>query len=103
MARKLMFAYRLDCLIDASGGFDHYRTGRDLAILGLPRAANSEERCWWLEWGTVSGVVAGAPFAEPAALSYSRCSDRHSERILLVVRAEATAHADARFGPPPPT
>ena len=24
----------LDCLIDASGGFDDYRTGRDLAILG---------------------------------------------------------------------
>jgi hypothetical protein len=44
-----MFAYRLDCLIAASGGFDHYPTGRDLAILGLPLAANSEERCWWLE------------------------------------------------------
>jgi len=38
MARRSMFAYRLDCLIDASGGFDHYRTGRDLAILGLPLA-----------------------------------------------------------------
>ena len=98
-----MFACLQWCLIDAFGGFDHYPTGRNLAILGVPLAANSEERCWWLEWGTVSGVVAGAPFAEPAALSYSRCSDRHSERILLVVRAEATAHADARFGPPQPT
>ena len=25
-------------VIDASGGFDHYPTGRDLAILGLPLA-----------------------------------------------------------------
>jgi hypothetical protein len=28
----------LDCLIDAFGGFDHYPTGRDLAILGVPSA-----------------------------------------------------------------
>ena len=28
----------LDYLIDASGEFDRYRTGRDLAILGLPLA-----------------------------------------------------------------
>ena len=28
----------LACQIAASGGFDHYRTGRDLAILGLPLA-----------------------------------------------------------------
>jgi hypothetical protein len=33
-----MFAYRLDCQIDVSGGFDRYPTGRDLAILGLPLA-----------------------------------------------------------------
>jgi len=33
-----MFAYRLDCLIAASGEFDHYPPGRDLAILGLPLA-----------------------------------------------------------------
>ena len=33
-----MFDCRLDCLIAASGGFNHYRTGRDLAILGLPLA-----------------------------------------------------------------
>ena len=26
------------CQIDAFGGFDHYRTGRDLAILGPPLA-----------------------------------------------------------------
>jgi len=67
-----MFACLQWCLIAASGVFDHYPTGRDLAILGLPLAANSEERCWWLEWGTVSGLMVGAPFAEPAALSYSR-------------------------------
>jgi hypothetical protein len=97
-----MFAYRLACLIAASGGFDHYRRGRDLAILGLPLAANSEERCWWLEWGTVSGLMVGAPFAAPAALSYSRVATGIA-RILPVVRAEATAHADARFGPPPLT
>ena len=90
----------LDCLIDAAARFDHYRTGRDLATLGLPRAANSEERCWWLEWGTVSGVVVGAPFAVTA--SYSRVATGIA-RILPVVRVEATAHADARFGPPPPT
>jgi len=33
-----MLDCRLDCLIAASGEFDHYRTGRDLAILGLPLA-----------------------------------------------------------------
>jgi len=33
-----MFACLQWCQIDASGGFDHYRTGRDLAILGLPLA-----------------------------------------------------------------
>jgi len=30
MVRRSM----LDCLIGATGGFDHYRTGRDLVILG---------------------------------------------------------------------
>ena len=33
-----MFACLLDLLTAASGGFDHYRTGRDLAILALPLA-----------------------------------------------------------------
>ena len=32
-----------DCLIDASGGFDHYPTGRDLVILGLPLAVKLRE------------------------------------------------------------
>ena len=34
MVRRSMLNCRLDCLIGASGGFDHYRTGRDLAIPG---------------------------------------------------------------------
>jgi len=33
-----MFACLQWCLIAASGGFDHYPTGRDLVILGLPLA-----------------------------------------------------------------
>jgi hypothetical protein len=37
MVRRLM-------LIDASGGFDHYPTGRDLVILGLPLAVKLRER-----------------------------------------------------------
>jgi hypothetical protein len=47
--RRAMFVCLQWCLIGASAGCDHYPTGRDLAILGLPLAANSEERCWWLE------------------------------------------------------
>ena len=39
----------LDCLIAASGEFDHYSTGRDLAILGLPLAVKLRERRQWLE------------------------------------------------------
>jgi len=31
-------------LIGASGGFDHYPTGRDLVILGLPLAVKLRER-----------------------------------------------------------
>ena len=58
-----MFAYRLDCLIDASGGFDHCPTGRDLAILGLPLAVKLRERRQWIERSTVSGVIAGASLA----------------------------------------
>src|SRR5262249_61586642 len=54
--RKLM-------LIAASGASDHYPTGRGLVILGPPLAVKLRERWQWLEWGTVSGVVAGAPFA----------------------------------------
>jgi hypothetical protein len=38
-------------------------TGRDLVILGLPLAVKLRGRRQWLEWGIVSGVVAGAPFA----------------------------------------
>src|SRR5262249_12874547 len=37
-ASLLMFACLQWCLIGASGGFDHYPTGRDLVILGLPLA-----------------------------------------------------------------
>jgi len=33
-----MFTCLQWCLIDAPGGFDHYPTGRDLVILGLPLA-----------------------------------------------------------------
>ena len=80
-----MFAYLLDCLIDASGGFDRYRTGRDLAILGLPLAANSEERRQWIERSTVSGVVAGASLAAfNVAIAIGTC-----RRHLPMVRAEA--------------
>jgi hypothetical protein len=45
MARGLMFTCPLDCLIGASGGFDHYPIGRDLVILGLPLAVKLRERC----------------------------------------------------------
>jgi hypothetical protein len=45
--------------------------------------------------------MVGASFAVTAALSYSRVATGIA-RILPVVRVEATAHADARFGPPPP-
>src|SRR5262245_58562539 len=58
-----MFAYLLDCLIGASGGFDHYPIGRDLVILGLPLAVKLRERRQWIERSTVSGVVAGASLA----------------------------------------
>jgi len=58
-----MFACLQWCQIAASGGFDHYPTGRGLVILGLRLAVKLRERRQWLEWGTVSGVVAGAPFA----------------------------------------
>ena len=57
----------LDCLqccqIDASGGFDHYGTRRDLVILGPPLAVKLRERRQWIERSTVSGVVAGASLA----------------------------------------
>ena len=85
-----MFACLQWCLIDAFGGFDHYPTGRNLAILGVPLAANSEERCWWLEWGIVSGVVTGAPFAAlNVELAIGTC--RHH---LPMVRVEASSFTD---------
>ena len=50
-------------LIEGSRDFDHYPTGRDLAILVPLLAVKLRERCQWLESGTVSGVLVGAPFA----------------------------------------
>jgi len=47
--------------------------------------SNSEERCWWLEWGTVSGLMVGASLAKTATLSYSSVSHRHSAPFLPVV------------------
>jgi len=55
MVKRLMFTCLLDLLIGASRGFDHYPTGRDLVILGLPLAVKLRGRRQWLEWGAVSG------------------------------------------------
>jgi hypothetical protein len=44
MVKRLMFTCLLDLMIDASGGFDHYPTGRDFVILGLPLAVKLRER-----------------------------------------------------------
>src|SRR5262249_824914 len=63
MARRLMCARLQWYLIGAFAEFDHYPTRRDWAILGPPLAVKLRERCQWLEWGTVSGVLVGAPFA----------------------------------------
>src|SRR5262249_35200267 len=57
MLRRSMLECSLDCLIDASGGFDHYRTGRDLVILGLPLAVKlrgeaSVDRAKHRLWGS---------------------------------------------------
>jgi putative ABC transport system substrate-binding protein len=49
LLRELVPTATAIATLGASGGFDHYPTGRDLVILGLPLASNSEERWWWFE------------------------------------------------------
>src|SRR6516164_5123680 len=49
MARRLTFACLQWCLIDAFAGFDHYRTGRDLVILGAATGTRRRTICLWSE------------------------------------------------------
>ena len=83
----------------------------DWIVVSYSGAAN------WHWWGYRAGGREWAPFITsqwcPTRshsahwLDIRRCAILGAAtgiaRILPVVRAEATAHADARFGPPPPT
>jgi hypothetical protein len=61
--------------------------------LHLPLASNLRERRRWLEWGTVSGVMVGAPFAQTARWAILGAATGISPDIPPVVRAEAVPHA----------
>jgi len=79
-----MFACLQWCQIDAFGGFDHYPTGRDLVILGLPLAVKTQGEALVVRmgrrlWGGYRCPIRG---------NQHRVSHRHQHFPLPMVRAE---------------
>src|SRR5262249_47352276 len=94
--------------IDAFGGFDHYPTGRDFVILGLPLAVKLRERRQWIERSTVSGVVAGASLAAfDCRVSHRHLASPHGPMVCQPPRVFSTCKpwalrppADGQSGAP---